>query len=127
MVRPKSEILTPWELKLLKIIWKKGKDVTAIDICSELKKQGLPRSNSAIRKTLRILVEKGSLAYKKNGRQFLYYALVHQEDVTNDCIQYLSRLLFGGSLYQLAVNLFNENELTDEFLQEMKKKLKSEE
>jgi len=121
--RPTKPILTEWETQLLQILWDLGQG-TASDIREVLWERGLRRSDSAIRKTLRVMEEKQAIRHTEKDRAFVYQPLIERNQAERNGIQYLSNMLFGGSVSTLALRALDEADLTPEVIAEIKKKLK---
>ncbi len=115
-------VLTEWETKLMHIIWERG-SATADDIREALRDEGLKRSDSAIRKTLRVMEKKGALTHSVLNRAYVYKPKLKQEKMKNDMIKYVSALLFQGSVGHMALHALDVAELNPEVIQEMRKKL----
>lgn len=122
MNRKTKPILTEWETQLLKIIWDQ-KEATSTSIREELERQGFKRSDSAIRKTLRVMEEKDAIQHKVQERTFIYSPVLDQQTAEKRGIEYLSQLLFGGSPASLALRALDEADLTPDMIKAIRKKL----
>lgn len=122
MAKSKRPILTDWEAKLMSIIWQKG-SACSDDIREALREEGIKRSDSAIRKTLRVMEEKGALSHTIENRTYIYHPLMKQHKVQGDVIRYLSALFFHGSIGSMALRALDEADLSPDVILEMRKKL----
>ena len=80
-------------------------------------------SYSAVRAILGILVEKGVLAYRREGKRYLYRAVASKEKTQKSVLKRLLNTLFGGRASVAMAALLDaagEN-LTDADLDEMRK------
>ena len=96
MARPRKSILTDWETRLMHIIWEKG-ETHADEVREELRSQGIRRSDSAVRFTLRVLEEKGFISHVVQNRTYIYSAKLTREQAEKDVIQHLRKLFFPDS------------------------------
>ncbi len=123
MPRPTKSILTEWETTLIQIIWD-NPSICASEIREILRERDIKRSDPAIRKTLGVMEEKGAIAHHVENRTFLYRALIHQEEAERTGIEYISDLLFGGSVGSLVMRAIDEADLTPQMIKKIKKRLK---
>lgn len=119
MGRPTTPIPTDWEMRLLKILWKRKK-ASVDDVREELRELGFKRSDSAVRKMLGILVHKGFAAAEVEGRANYYRAVVRQARVEKNIFQYVAELLFGGSEQQFVLRAMDNTEVNQEIVSKMK-------
>ena len=75
---------------------------------------------NTVQTILNILVDKGYLQRRKEGRAFLYEALVTRSAARSEALRHLTRQFFGGSRRELLHNMVNDpidaaelNELRD--------------
>ena len=110
MARKKSPNLTDGELRLMKILWKKGV-ATVGDVAASLADHP-PLAYSTVLTTLRILEGKGYLRHTKKGRAFVYEPVIAQEEASRSALSYLVNRFFGGSRELLVVNLLKEETIS---------------
>ncbi|MFB3786421.1 MAG: BlaI/MecI/CopY family transcriptional regulator, partial [bacterium] len=113
MAHPNKPKLTGWETKLMHYIWDRG-HATADDIREALRAEGLKRSDSAIRKILRGMEDKGAISHTVEHRTFIYTSNLKRHQVQGELIRYLSALLFQGSAVSLALRALDESDLSPE-------------
>ncbi|MEM6704298.1 MAG: BlaI/MecI/CopY family transcriptional regulator [Acidobacteriota bacterium] len=120
MARHKSKTLTDGELRLMDRLWNRGAS-SVRDVWS-----GLPEEDRAAYNTvqtmLNILVDKGYVERRKEGRAFVYEALVSKASARTKALGRLTAQLFGGSKRELLVNLLSE-ETDAEELDELRRLL----
>lgn len=72
-------------------------------------------SNSSIRTFLSIMVEKGLLKKKKEGKKFLYYPAKARQGAAKSALNRMVQTFFGGSVESAVAGLLN---LSDQKLSE---------
>ncbi len=70
-----------------------------------------PPGYSAVRAMMNILVRKGSLAYKKEGRKYLYFPVISPEKARRSVVTDLVRIYFGGSVQQAISGLLDADNI----------------
>ena len=96
MARRKSRTLTDVELEFMQIIWQQD-EISTEEIQQALLKQDRNLADGSIRKVLSILTDKGYLARRREGRGFLYHALVERTLANSNMVTDLLKRAFGGS------------------------------
>ena len=119
MARKKSPNLTEGELRLMKVLWKKGA-ATVSDVAASLTDDP-PLAYSTVLTTLRILEGKGYLRHSKKGRAFVYEPLIVLEEASRTALGYLVNRFFEGSRELLVVNLLKEESISRAELRRIKK------
>ena len=106
------------ELEVMKVIWKEKKPVTSLDIGEAFETKGWKKTT--IGTFLTRLVEKGALSAKKQGKLYYYTPLISQKDYRKSQTKNLILSLYGGSIKDFAVSLFEEQSISDEELKELR-------
>jgi predicted transcriptional regulator len=124
MRQKKSPELTPAELRLMNIIWQKGR-ATVAEVAAALPKD-LPLAYNTVLTTMRILEDKGYLrhAKAKDGRAFVYLAKVDRMAATRNAVRHLLGRFFGGSPESLVLNLLEDETLGEAELRKIRQLLK---
>ena len=124
MPRPKSLSLTEGELRLMDVIWDKGR-ATVSEVAEALPKE-LDLAYNTVLTTLRILEDKGYLQHTKSkeGRAFVYRAVVSREQASRSAVRHLLRRFFGNSAEALVLNLLEDEKLGEEELTRVRELLK---
>jgi len=122
--RPKSLSLTEGELRLMDVIWEKGR-ATVAEVAEGLPKE-LDLAYNTVLTTLRILEDKGYLKHTKSkeGRAFVYRAVVSREQASRSAVRHLLRRFFGNSAEALVLNLLEDEKLGEEELARVRELLK---
>ena len=121
MARAKSSNLTDAELRLMEVVWEKG-EATVADVVAGLP-NGAPLAYSTVLTTLRILENKGYLEHVKNGRSFVYRAVVNREDARENALTHLLRRFFEDSPELLMLNLMKGGKIDARELARLRKRI----
>ncbi len=116
MARKKSPTLTDAELRLMDVIWEKG-SATVGEVADALPKE-LGLAYNTVLTTLRILEDKGYVEHTKakEGRAFVYRALVGRNEAGRNAVRYLVSRFFRNSPELLVLNLLEDENLDSEEL-----------
>jgi BlaI family penicillinase repressor len=120
MARRKSPTFTEVELEFMRIIWPAG-EVTTEDVRAALKKNGRDISDGSVRKILSILIEKGHLKRRPEGRGFLYKPTVPQGKANRKMVLDLKKRAFGGSASLMLAALFDGKAISARDLEQIKR------
>jgi predicted transcriptional regulator len=112
LARKKSPNLTEAELRLMDVVWEKG-EATVSEVAEALPRQ-LGLAYNTVLTTMRILEEKGFLQHTKSkeGRAFVYRAVVGREEASRTAVRYLVSRFFRNSPELLVLNLLEDEELS---------------
>ena len=98
------------EWQVMKIIWMQGEQ-TSTDLIKVLEKR-FSWSKSTIQTLLARLVEKGCLTREKQGKSFVYSALLTQEDSKKLLVQDIKDKVCSRRMKQLLADLIEECDFT---------------
>ncbi len=121
MARTKSSNLTDAELRLMEVVWEKG-EATVAEVVAGLPK-GAPLAYSTVLTTLRILENKGYLQHAKDGRSFVYRAIVNREHARENALTHLLRRFFEDSPELLMLNLMKGGKIDARELARLRKRI----
>ena len=126
MPRKKPTYLTEAELRLMQIVWQKGK-ATVSDVAVSLPKD-LDLAYNTVLTTMRTLEGKGYLRHTKakDARAFVYRPVVDRVEATRDAVHHLLRRFFGDSREALLLNLLGEENLSEAELKNIRELLQRE-
>ena len=124
MGRQKSSSLTDAELRLMEVVWEKGKASVAEVV--EALPSDVPLSYSTVLTTLRILENKGYLRHTKDGRSFIYHPVVKREQARESALAHLLRRFFEGSPELLVLNLMERGKIDARELARLRKRIAEE-
>jgi predicted transcriptional regulator len=80
---------------------------TAVDIAEAIPD---PPTNDAVRRTIRILEEKGYLRHEEDGPRHVYYPTVEPEKARRSAINHVINTYFSGSVSQAISSLLESSE-----------------
>jgi BlaI family penicillinase repressor len=109
------------EWRVMKTVWSKSPR-TAHEIISAL--DDTEWSPPTIRTLIGRLVKKGAVGYEKSGREYLYSALVDEEECIHSKRRSFIRRVYGGAVQPMFAHLLEDEELTPEELDALRELLK---
>ncbi len=101
------------------VVWEKGA-ATANQVVSALESR-MHWKPKTIQTLLRRLAQKGALAYAKVGREFEYRPLVDAQRCTRAASRSFLNRFFGGRVAPFLASLLEEEELTPEEIEELRR------
>ncbi len=120
MGRRKSRTFTEVELEFMQVVWAAG-EVSTNHVQEVLDGRGRNLSDGSIRKILSILVKKGHLTRRREGRAFLYKPKVREGQANRKMVQDLVKRAFGGSAALMVAALIDSNPLNERDLKDIKR------
>ena len=120
MSRRKARTLTEVELEFMKVIWAKG-EATSEEVRVELSGQGRDLADGSIRKVLSILIEKGYVERRREGRAFHYRAKVQEHEASRSMVKDLLTRVFGGSAALMVARLLDDRSVRGEDIEKIKR------
>ena len=111
--------LTDAELRLMNIVW----DLAPISVQGvvDALPADLDLAYSTVLTTMRILEEKGFLSHTKEGRAFVYHAVIAREDASRGALKYVLDRFFGSKPELLVQNIIGGDDLSKKELAKLKK------
>lgn len=125
MAREKSANLTDAELRLMEVLWEKGR-ATVAEVVEGVEKD-VSLAYSTVLTTLRILEHKGYVGHTKDGRAFVYRPVVGREQARESAVTHLLRRFFEGSPELLMLKLIEGRKIDPEELKRLRKRIAEEE
>src|SRR5262245_43609236 len=124
MARKRSIDLTEAELRVMEVIWRKGK-ATVSEVVEELEKPAEPAYNT-IQTTMTIMERKGYLRHtlSKVGRAFIYHAAVSRRQASKKAVRHLLSRFFGDSAEALVLNVIEDQRLSEAELERVRRLLR---
>ena|SRR5215469_4573061 len=114
----KSITLTEAELRLMKILWRRGESAVG-DLVSAIP-EGETLAYNSVLTTIRILEQKGYVQHRQEGRAFIYSACVAEQEASRTEIRHILQRFFGDSRERLLLSLLHDEEITADELQRLK-------
>ena len=118
-MRPKSATLTPQELEIMKLVWRKGQ-ATVRDVYEAL----LERRKIAyttVMTMMRVLERKGYLKTRREDRAYVYRPAHPERQVVRSMVREFVDRVFNGSTRPLLVHLVEDRRLSKKELEELKR------
>lgn len=119
MARKKTPTLTEGELRLMTIIWRLG-EATVAEVTEALPADQ-PLAYNTVLTTMRILEQKGYLRRMKSGRAHVYQPLISRNQARRHVVRHMVQSFFNDSPELLLLNIIENEELSPEELQHLKK------
>ena len=114
----KSNTLTEAELRLMKILWRRGESAVT-DLVSSLP-DGEPLAYNSVLTTIRILEQKGYVEHRQEGRAFVYRPCVAEDEASRSEVKHILNRFFGNSRERLLLSLLGDEDITAEELDRLK-------
>ena len=105
MPRKKALVLTDHELRLMDVLWAKGR-ATVSEVTAALPPPVL--AYNTVLSTMRTLEQKGYVAHREVGRAFTYRPLVERDAAAKSAVKHVLARFFQNSPNALAVSLLDE-------------------
>ena len=102
MARKRSKTLTEAELRLMEVLWEKGR-ATVAEVTAALPPP--PLAYNSVLTTMRILEQKGFVAHEEAGRAFVYRPLLQRDAAAQTAVGHLVSRFFENSSASLALRL----------------------
>jgi predicted transcriptional regulator len=116
---PKRSItLTEAELRIMKILWRRGE--SAVGELVAAMPDGTSLAYNSVLTTIRILEQKGYVLHRQEGRAFLYSPCVAEQEAGQTEMRHMMQRFFGNSREALLLSLLGDDEITPEELQRLK-------
>lgn len=113
------------EWQILKIIWNKPK-ITSTEIIKELEDKEEWKA-STIKSLINRLLNKNAISFEKVGKEYLYYAIVEENEcVIKESKSFLNRV-FDGSINSMLLNFVKSEKLSQSEIEELKSILNAKE
>jgi len=114
----KSNTLTEAELRLMKILWKRGE--SAVNDLVAAMPEGEALAYNSVLTTIRILEQKGYVEHRQEGRAFVYRPCVAEQEASQSEIRHVLNRFFGNSRERLVLSLLGDESISPEELQRLK-------
>ncbi|MGD9157334.1 MAG: BlaI/MecI/CopY family transcriptional regulator [Desulfobacteraceae bacterium] len=107
------------EHQVMKVIWKNN-SITAMEIIEILTKT-TDWKFKTIKTLINRLLTKKAIGYEKTGREYNYYPLIEEADFVKTESRMFVKRLFGGSMKPMLVSMVENEDLTLEDIDELRK------
>ena len=106
---PRSPRLTAPQLEILRVLWQRS-EATVVEIQQALRAER-PLAATTIATLLSRLDKRGLVAYRTEGRQYVYRAVLQERDAQQDALVEMTQGLFAGDIATLVSQLLSSHEL----------------
>ncbi|MBN1290949.1 MAG: BlaI/MecI/CopY family transcriptional regulator [Candidatus Latescibacteria bacterium] len=120
MKKSKTSTLTKVELEFMQIIWGLG-EATTLDIQDALREKGRDLTDGGIRRILSILLKKGHLKRRREGKSFFYSARVEKDQANKTMLLDLLTRAFSDSVSLMVTALLSTRHVSGSELDDIKR------
>jgi predicted transcriptional regulator len=121
MPKPKSDVLTEAEQRVMRVLWEKGE--ASVREVTEALETSYPVAYNTVLTILRILTDKDYVVPRQDGRAFIYTPSVSKADARSRALRKMMSTFFEGSPTELAQHLIRNETLNAKELQALKDEL----
>src|SRR5450755_3253164 len=122
-MKPKKPVLTAQELEIMKIVWQSGAS-TVRDVYESLLEQRRI-AYTTVMTMMNILEQKGYLKKRQEDRAYVYLSARPQKQVIAAMVREFIQRVFNGSAEPLLAHLVEDDQLTEQDLEEIRKTIRS--
>ena len=119
MGRPTATQPTAVELNILEVIWKNG--ASSLGEIHKAISEVREVAYSSTRKIVQVMCEKKLLNIDDSARPRLYSAKTSQQETRSEMVDELASKIFDGSAKKLVMSLVDDEKLSRDELQELRK------
>ena len=101
--------LTVPQLEILRVLWQRS-EATVVEIQQALR-AARPLAATTIATLLSRLEKRGLVAYRTEGRQYVYRAVLQERDAQQHALVEVTRGLFAGDVASMVSQLLSSHEL----------------
>ena len=101
--------LTVPQLEILRVLWQRS-EATVVDIQQALR-DARPVAATTIATLLSRLEKRGLVAYRTEGRQYVYRAVLQERDAQQHALVEVTQGLFAGDVATMVSQLLSSHEL----------------
>ena len=109
MARKPSPTLTDGEVRLMRVLWRQGPSTVAA-IVGVIAGDNPPAYNT-VQTMMRILERKGFVSHRKDGRAFVFQALVDESHARKHAIRHVLDRFFDNSPGSLVLSLLEHEDV----------------
>src|SRR5579875_1874210 len=114
----RSHTLTEAELRLMRLLWRKGESSVSDLVAAMPDDQ--PLAYNSVLTTVRILETKGYVEHRQEGRAFVYKPCVAEHEASRSEVRHLMSRFFGNSRERLLLALLGDDEVSASELERLK-------
>lgn len=121
MPRPKSDVLTEAEQRIMRVLWQKGE--ASVREVTDALEDTYPVAYNTVLTLLRILTDKDYVKPRQDGRAFIYKPTVSRAEARTRALKKVASTFFEGSPTALAQHLIRNSGLSAKELKALKDEL----
>lgn len=106
------------QLLIMQVLWTRGES-TAREITDSIN-QSEPIAHSTVQTLLRGLEDKRAVNHKAQGRTFVFFPLVAEDEFKSSASQELVQRVFGGNAADLVAHLLTDESVSADELTELR-------
>ena len=107
------------QLLIMQVLWDRQR-ATAREITDTINKSE-PIAHSTVQTLLRALEEKSSVSHESEGRTFIFFPLVEEENFKQNATTVLIKRVFGGNAANLVAHLLGDKNVSRKEINEIRK------
>lgn len=111
--------LSDLQLAFMRALWRRG-EATVGEVREELDSLGRVLKPTTVATVLKRLEARGLVAYRKEGRSFVYRALRTEQEVRRTVVARVKDLIFGGDLAALVASLLDPEAISKDELSQVR-------
>jgi predicted transcriptional regulator len=123
MPKPRSDVLTEAEQRVMRVLWEKGE--ASVREVTDALEDTYPVAYNTVLTILRILTDKHYVKPRQDGRAFIYKPAVTRAEARSRALRKVVSTFFEGSPTELAQHLIRTEKLSADELQTLKDELDS--
>jgi len=102
----------------MKILWRRGESAVT-DLVAALP-EGEALAYNSVLTTIRILEQKGYVCHRQDGRAFVYWPCIAEQEASRSEVRHVLNRFFGDSRERLLLSLLGDDEISAEELARLK-------
>ena len=118
MARKPSATLTDGELRLMRVLWRQGPSTVGAVV--DAVASANPPAYNTVQTMMRILERKGFVSHRKDGRAFVFEALVDESRAQKNAIRHVLDRFFDNSPGTLVLSLLEHEDVPDAEVQQLR-------
>lgn len=110
MARKPSATLTDGELRLMRVLWLKGPSTVSAIV--DAVAGANPPAYNTVQTMMRILERKGFVSHRKEGRAFVFHALIDRSHAQRNVLRHVLDRFFDNSPRTLMLSLLDHQDVS---------------
>ena len=104
--------LTALQLAVMRVLWARG-EASVLEVQQALHENGRALAQTTVATLLSRLEKRGAATYRLDGRQYVYRALISEQDVRESVLAGVTHDLFRGDVTSLVSHLLSTKEVDE--------------